>query len=391
MPLTFTDCAAILNSLHKQVTGHDSITPTSTAEFMSVASTLCEQGLDPVMNAITQMVHRTVFSVRPYSRKFASLRVNEQEFAQHVRKITILDKPAEADQRFSAEAITDGQSVDMYKVNKPVAMQTNFYGGDTRQRHYTVYRDQLNTAFKNPEEFNAFLSAVVQNNSDIIEQESEALARATVANFIAGKSKMSGNGVVHLLSEYKTATGVELNTTTMRSPANYAPFVKWAMARIRSISDLMTERSLMYHQNPNGKAIPRHTPLDKQRLYIHAPHINEMETSVFADTYHAEYLKKIGDFERVNFWQSITTPGEISVKPMIMDADGVAKAANENIVVSSVFGLLADVEAFGYTHMNNWASCTPLNSAGGYWNMFHHWTERHWNDFTENGVLFLLD
>ena len=41
--------------------------------------------------------------------------------------------------------------------------------------------------------------------------------------------------------------------------------------------------------------------------------------------------------------------------------------------------------------MNRSVDVTPYNAAGKYWNTFFHFTERYWNDFTENGIVLLLD
>ena len=77
--MEFKDAAAILNNIRKQVTGETAIAPANTAEFVSVATTLLQAGYDPVLNAITQMVSRTIFSIRPYNRKFAGIKMDEEK------------------------------------------------------------------------------------------------------------------------------------------------------------------------------------------------------------------------------------------------------------------------------------------------------------------------
>lgn len=389
--LNFTDASVVLNQLHRQVTGRESIMPSNTAEFVAVANATIQNGLDPVMNAITQMVGKTIFSNRPYTAKLSALQVDGMVYGNHVRKITFLDMPSEPDQRYSAEAITDGQSVDMYKVNKPKVLQTNFYGGTTRQRKFTVYRDQLNTAFSNPEEFAHFMNGLMIEQSNQIEQEVETLRRGTLLNYIGAKVVADAGNVFHLLTEYNTHTGAELTAQTVRKPENYPAFVAWALSRIKSVSDMMTDRTALYHMSVGDKSILRHTPMENQRLYVYAPQMNEMETRVFSNTYHTEYLNKLGAFERVNFWQNSKDPGCIEVLPSYMGADGEVKTAATSEQINNVFAVLSDQEAMGCNIFDQWSSTTPVNSAGGYWNIFHHWTERYWNDHTENGVVFLMD
>ena len=41
--------------------------------------------------------------------------------------------------------------------------------------------------------------------------------------------------------------------------------------------------------------------------------------------------------------------------------------------------------------VNKWSATTPLNARGGYSVMWTHYTGRWCNDFTENGLVLLLD
>lgn len=383
--MSFEDASAILNNIRKQVTGEDSLAPVTTADFVSVATTLLQQGYDPVLNAITQMVTKTIFSIRPYSRKFGGIKMDSEQWGAIVRKLAIADKDFEQDVRFE---LVDGQSIDMYKVNKPNILQTNFYGQNVYEKNYTIFKDQLDNAFTGPSEFGRFMSMVVQNTSDMIEQAHENIARMTIGNFVGGK-KVADNGVVHLLTEYNSETGSTLTATTVFAPANFGDFIKWMFARIATLTSLMTERSIEFQMNITGKEISRHTPFDSQKVYMYAPLMNAMKARVLADTFHPEFID-YADIESVNYWQSIETPMSLDVEPAYMQADGtIATGAEQNI--SNLVGVIFDRDALGYTTVNNWSATTPLNAKGGYWNTFYHFTERWYNDFTEKGIVLLLD
>lgn len=384
--LTFNQLAVLLNSINKQATGVEGITPTNTGEFVSVAQTTLHTGYDTVINAVSQVLSRTIFSIRPYNRKFSGLYRDSVRWGNHVRKLSAVDKPAEADQRIQLE---DDESIDQQKVNKPAVLQTNFYGANVWQRSITIFKDQLDAAFSSPEEFGNFISLVMQNVSDLIEQDHENVARATVANFIGGKIAANKN-VYHLVTEYNDATGLELGSDTVKKPENFVPFMKWAYARIKTISDMMTERSTYFHTNISGKPVGRHTPKNRQMMYMYAAEINNMEASVLSSVFHDSYLRGV-DFETVNYWQSIDTPMGISVKPTYMDENGALVTPGENVVQSNILGVLFDEEAIGVTTVNQWTASAPFNAAGGYTNTFWHYTTRFYNDFTENGVVFLMD
>lgn len=383
--LTFTQIATILNSVNQQATGRTGITVTNTAEFVSVANTTLLSGYDNVINAISQVLSRTIFSIRPYNRKFSGLFMDEIRFGSHVRKLTAVDSDAEND---TSKSLTDN-TYDMYRVNKKHVLQTNFYGANVYKRWVTIYRHQLKEAFSGPDQFGSFISMILQNVSDQIEQDHENLARMTVANFIGGKIAANSN-VIKLVTEYNDATGLALDSDTVKKPENFVPFMKWAWARIKTVSDMMTERTEYFHINVDGKPVSRHTPKERQKMYMYAAEVNNMEASVLSSVFHDNYLRGV-EFETVNFWQSIETPMGIRVAPSYMKNDGTVATAEEEITQSNVFGVLFDEEAMGITTIDQWTSTTPFNSDGGYSNTFWHFTDRYYNDFTENGVVFLLE
>ena len=390
--LEFNQISTVLNSIVSQATGKAAITPTNTSEFVTVAQTGLKTGYDNLLSAVSQVLSRTIFSNRPYSRKFKGLEADAIRYGNHVRKLQIADKDAENDDRLP---LTDGKSVDQQVVSKPTILQTNFYGSNSYQRHYTIFKDQLDVAFSGPDEFAQFIALITQNCSDMIEQEHENLARFTIDNYIAGvyvgaNASLKTSQIVHLLTEYNAQTGLTLTDTSVYDPANYSAFMKWVYARVAAVSAMLTERSLVYHTNIIGKEVSRHTPERDQRVYILAQNRFGTEARVLADTYHDNYLKAAVN-EYVNFWQSIKTPAEINVTPTYMNTNGVLVTPSKAVDLKNVYGVIMDREAAGYTVVNQWSGTSPFNQRGGYQNIWFHFTDRYWNDFTENGVIFLLD
>lgn len=378
---------ATLNGVIKQATGQTNISDLYANNFMTVASVALGIAPDALLNAISQVISRTIFSIRPYNRKFAGLFVDSMKWGNHVRKINIGDKDWEKNVSYD---LVDGESIDADIVSKPDILQTNFYGQCVYSKHYTIFRDQLNIALQNEEEFERFYTMLVQNTMDMIEQCHENTARATIANLIGGKVKGDTPNVIHLVTEYNDVTGLELDSATVKKPENFVPFYKWAFSRIKTISGLMTERSLQYHINVTGHNIMRHTPIQNQRLYLYTPEMNNVESSVFSSVFNEQYLKMM-DYEGVNFWQSIKTPMGIQIKANYMDATGTVKTDATVAATSNIFGVLMDEEAAGITTYGARTATTPYNARGEYMNVWWHFNDRYWNDFTENAVVFLLD
>lgn len=383
--MSFEDASAILNNIRQQVTGESSLAPVNTADFVAVGTTLLQSGYDPVLNAITQMVTKTIFSIRPYSRKFGGIKVDSEMWGSIVRKLAVADKAWEPNEEFD---LVDGQSIDHYKVSKPDVLELKFYGSEDFAKHYTIFKDQLNNAFTGVAEFSRFMSMVVQNVSDMIEQNFESIARMIIANYVGGK-KVANNGVIHLLTEYNAETGLSLTGTAVFAPANFGDFMKWVYARIATLTSLMTERSTEFQINVTGKPITRHTPFEYQKVYLYAKLLNDMNARVLADTFHYDFIE-YADVEAVNYWQSIETPMAIDVTPSYLDADGSIKTGAEQNITNLV-GVIFDREALGYTVMNEWSATTPLNASGGYWNTFYHFLMKWWVDYSEKGIILLLD
>ena len=385
--LTFEQVSTILGAIHAQVTGTTTLAQINTQNFVAVAQTTLKSGYEPVLAAISQVLSKTIFSVRPYSRKLAGLKADAVRYGNHVRKLVVLDNDWEDD---DSKGLTDGVAVDHYTVKKPTIVQTNFYGANVVQDHITIFKDQLDTAFSSPEELGRFFSMVMQNMTDRIEQKHEEVARLTLASLVAAKTVADTGNVIYLIDEYNTDTGSTEDATTIKSPTVFPNFAKWLMGFLKTLSDRLTERSVKYHMNLTGKNIPRHTPLDRQKLYIYSPEMNQVDSQVLSSVFHDEYLKKI-DYEPVSFWQSIDTPSDINVTPTYIDASGAEKTSPAPSAVSNLFGVLFDEDAIGYTTIETDVLSTPMNAAGKYTNMYWHFTDRPWMDLTENAVVLILD
>lgn len=398
--MTVFQAGTILQSLVKQATGQAVIAASTPGEFVSVAQTALKTGYDPILNAMSQMWGRTIFSIRPYSRKFSGLEMSMERWGNAVRKLSIADKPIEDDARFiwpvgydstkAPNALGEGESVDMYALNKPDILQVNFYGQSVYENSYTIFKDNMDVAFTSAEEFMRFNSLVTGNRSDKLEQYRENIARGILANYIGSllAEKQSAR-VVHLLTEYNDQTGLKLTAQSIYQPDNFTSFMQWVYARIANISRMMTERSEMYQTVINEKHVMRHTPANKQKVYLYSKAMDQFDAMVKANSFHDNYLKYT-DYEGVNFWQSIETPDSISVTPVYTSTTGIA-TTGEAVEQAGIFGVIFDEEALGYAQVNNWAAVTPFNAKGGYWNTYDHVNFRAIMDMSEKGVLLLLN
>ena len=386
--MTFNQLATTLNSIVRQATGINTITPTNTAEFVSVGTTALNVGTDALFNTLTNVIGRTIFANRPYNRKFQGIEASQQRWGYINRKISISDRSFENDDSY---VLTEGGTCDPWTIKKANLIEEKFYGTNVFQDYLTIPTVQLRSAFTNPGDFAALLDLMTTNMQDRMEQATENGARAAIANMIAGV--VTGGGTeqeVHLLTEYNAETGLSLTATTVMQPANFAPFMRWAYARIAVISDRMAERSTLYHTSLTGKPIMRHTPAEDQRLFMFSPALRKMDATVLSTTFNDNYLKQPYT-EAVGFWQSIEVPDQIQVTPAYLAADGTITTAQAAVTVENVFAFLCDRDALGITLFDESVLASPLNPKCQYYNVFYHRNIRWWNSYSENAVCFLLD
>lgn len=389
--LTMNQISTVLNSIVEQATGQANLTALDGSNFATVAQTALKCGYDTLINSISQVLSRTIFAIRPYDAKFTGLVTSNMKYGNMVRKLNICDSDWEDDER---QDLVDGSSVDMYKVKKPSVLQTNFYGQNVYQRYYTVFRDQLDVAFSSPSELARFWTMVTSNVSDMINQAHESLRRALVVNYVAGLYTIGTTTtpmIVKCLSEYNERTGNTFTKEDIYKPENYTAFMRWLAARIETARELLTERSFIFHQNVTDKEVARHTPRTRQRFFMYAPERAQIDSNVLSTLFHEDYVGRgFRSNERVNFWQSITDTDAINITPVYMDTTGALQTGS-TVSNSNIIGVLFDEEALGVTTVNEWSAPTPLNAAGGYYNVYFHFTDRYWTDYTENGVVFVME
>ena len=391
--LTPVDVYALMNAVVSQATGRSDLAVVDTTTFASVGEIVLRTGTENTLNAISTVIGKTIFSVRPYKGKLESLRVAQQRWGGQVRKIINLYDESEKSDDWNTDlaqnALDDGNSVDMYKIRKPKAVQLNFYGTKVLQKHITRFRDQLSLAFHNEDEFIRFIDSVMVEFSNEIELLNEAESRTTLLNFMAGISSMALTEV-DLVAEYNNEYGTQYTRAQLLS-TYIESFMKFVAAEIKIYSSKLTDMSTMYHANLTGyNKIMRHTPKERQKMVMYEPIFIKTQAEVYSGLFNPEYLD-IGSFEGVNYWQSQSTPTAINVKPNILDvATGASKDADTPVNLDYVLGILFDEEACGVMPQFDYSSTTPFNSAGQYYNMYMHWRFNSYCDYTENAVLFVL-
>lgn len=388
--MNFEQASTLLTALHQQATGQTAIVPTSMEDFVSMAQATIRMGYDPVLNAITQVLSRTIVSVRPYDRKFSGLEMTNERWGAVVRKLNFVEGTPEDEQAY---LIPDGKLSGTIPIKKPKIVETHFYGRNVYSDVYTITEKQLTNAFKSYDAFNEFLSGLMTHFSNQREQWLEEMTRAGVANFIGAKitaDTANPNGqVLHLLTEYNNETGLSLDAQTVRQPENFTPFIRWMYGRLNTLARKMGERSELFQQKLNLGKIMRHTPARDLKAYMLAEFKDQIDAQALSTTYNENYLS-MADNQGVSYWQAIENPDQISITPAYIDADGAIASASA-ITASNVIGVFFDRDAIGYNIYDDTIDASPYDAWNRVYNLVPHVEIQMQNDITEKGVVLMLD
>ena len=421
--LSIEQAGRVLNAAFKQATGQEVISQLATGDYVSIATMAQRVGYEQMTNALSQVLTRTYIRVRAYSAKFRSLIKTEEQYGNMVRKITYIDRDIpEGDMTRNIE---DGKEYSPYKVRKPQAIQTAYYGFNHIDDYITIFKNQWDTALSSGSELQRFISGIMQEWYNKLEQYHEQYSRATLINLIGGTQAYNKDTAVtgarltrpemvrHLLTEYNTEHGTTLTRDALLADRTaFTQFAEDLAYKMDTIVRQMGERTTLYHVSPlksitaEGVAvtvpIKRHTPRENLQCYMLAPFWDRVKRVVRPGLFANEYLEYI-KFDEVAFWQDIETPEKINAnvsyfKPANVYTGGskttysmLNDSGNAAVELPYVLGVMFDDEAAAICYKNMWSAATPMNPAHGFQTNYIHEDVQWRNDNTENCCVLLLD
>ena len=361
----------IVNNINNQSLGITDLTVVDNQGLVALGNTILNSSTltDNFLNTLVQRIGRTIISYRQYKSMFDGITVDDFRWGNILQKIKVSMPTVEKDESYD---LLDNGTVDMYKISKPKVNQKLFTTETPYQIKITIQRDKLEEAFTSDTSMGAFISAIFGEVQNSIELSLENLGRNCLNNYIAEVADKPTRAI-NLLHEYNTKTTRSL---TVASAMFDADFLRWAIGYIKLISRKMTAMSKIY----NDGTETRHTPKEMQQLYVLSDWETQFETCVQYAAFNEEYVKLNG-FVDLPYLQDVKTPTSIKIKRA---SDGLEKT------LDNVVACLFDKDALGIYKKEKWASTTPFNSAGGYYNTYWHMKEMYFNDLSENFIVFYL-
>lgn len=418
--LTVTDGYAWINAMAAEMFGENAtIQAIDGSTFASVGESILQSGIENVINTLSLVASRDLVAIRPYKAKFSLINaLDSGMFSNRVRKISYYAKKAvptgAANTQLFPENLAMGvdngvhydsstppvqMSVEsMWLQSAPVTYQAWFGGGVEWQYPYTLYENALKSAFRSPEAWTAFLNGFLVSCANDIETEKEAFSRLTMLTAIAGTFDLSTDmpgSLRNLTTIYNATYGTTLSTQVILEQ-HFEELLAVLVSTVKTDSDMLEERSLLYHWSPaktvggDTYVLPRQTKKEDQRMMMIAKFWNDAEARVLPAIFNDQYLK-LENFEKVAYWQNINDPYAISFTPAIPDtSDPSAQIAGSAVTQSIVLGCLFDKDAVMVDfHLEDVAS-SPLEARKHYRTIWNTINKNPIWDATENFIVYFM-
>lgn len=396
------DAYSVMNTLAREVTGQSNISVIDTSSFISAGKSVLEAGYENVFNALGVLISRTIIAARPYEGKFKLIAENSDAFDNRYRKISFYARDNEASGAFNTNVYTnlapgyddESGAGSMWDQNPAIPTERYFFSDFVWMKSHTTYWEQAKQAFTDESSFIDFINGIMTEVQNDIESTLESKNRMVVLDRIAGNKLLSDNGTigkesaVNLTKEFNAAHGTSYTSAQLMNDHTVA-FLEFFLARIKNDSDMMTNRTTLYH-DPMTKTISdvpynvlRHTPKDLQRFIYNSRFFTQINLSL-AEIFNPDMLK-LPNGEGVQYWQSPKSPYKVDIKPALPEGN-----TSSEVVIDNVIGILYDRDALMVNNKFTGMYTSQLNPKHLYTNSFWHYKYGICSDYSENSIIYYM-
>lgn len=422
------DVAAFANAWQLQATGKNgTLTAADTTQLNSVGEAILQTGLENTISSLYILMGKIWTNTRKYRGKAKLVQaINTGVYTHRLGIISVYSRRAIPSGYWNTDVFpenfkpgaTNGQELDPVTGNpvssksmweqSPAVTQTFFWGGQKVMDFEapTQYLDKLEAAFRSESEFMDYINGIAQEFDNDMTQYQENWNRQELVSAIAQDIDMEADrpeSVVHCVTEFNTEFGINPGYTAQELTTTYAKdFYSWLASKIKIVKSRMAERSVLFHWNPvktvNGVDydLLRFSEPSNLKFAILSPVMQKLETYVLPEVFHDDLLRiDDGKFEEFAYWQNISVPGSIKIKPAVNDTDPTSAT-----YMQQIDGALVEADPLLYIFDERRvltdiqfkrALSSPVEARRGMVNTFHHWSFNTIQDATMNSCVFLMD
>lgn len=395
-----TQIASVLNlTIEKEITGEVDLIKEDLSNIVDVGkavTSLFQSGNDvnSFVSTLIDQIGKVQFVDRTYRSQAPNILKDSFEYGSILMKVRAEVPDFQENTTWKLGAlngygIKDKEELDPFVISAPTATQKVYNSKVTYEAPITIGEVQLKQAFTSAEEMGRFI-AMIENRIQLkMTLSTDALIMRTINNLIglkigrANASPSASDNVVNLLAIYNAAVGAG-NTLTAEAALRNTDFLRFATKTISLYKEYMKSASTKYNEG----GYLTFTPEDRLKFVVLSEFAKDMETYLYSDTYHNEFVKLAG-YSTVPYWQS---QGEGVDNFAIRSAIDVActdGTSNFAVVQEGIVAVLFDDEAAAVVN-ENYRVTSQYNARGEYTNYFYKWDAGYMNDIMENCVVFLV-
>lgn len=198
----------IMTVLGRMATGQTQLAVTDMSSYISAGELVMGTGKENVYNALGILVGRTLIASRAYREKLALMNaINTGSYTNRLRKISFYAKDPIPSGFFNTDLFTnladgyDGgdnggaSTKSQWEQHQAMPLEMNFAGSTVFDFALTMYEEQINAAFRDPQELAAFVAGQVQEHENDIATTREAFNRMTLLSKIASVYAYDAGGL----------------------------------------------------------------------------------------------------------------------------------------------------------------------------------------------------
>ena len=389
-----TQIADVLNyAIGQEVVGEVDLIQEDLSNIVDVGkvvskSLTAEGNVNKFVETLIDRVGRVKYVDRKYTPQAPDILKDSYEYGSILMKVRaevpdFQDNTSWKIGDLKGKGINEASELDPFVISAPTAIQKVYNSKITYEAPITISEIMLKQAFTSASEMGRFIAMIENRIQMKMTLSTDALIMRTLNNLI-GLKLGAGTNVVDLLAEYNAplAAGDQL---TAAEALRSTDFLRFATKTIALYKDYLKTASVKYNDSGNYITF---TPSDRLKFVALSEFAKDMETYLYADTYHNEFVQMDG-YSTVPFWQSQGDGDDdftIRSSLAITCTDGTN---TYNIAQTGIVAVMFDEEAAAVVN-ENYRITSQYNPRGEYTNYFYKWDAGYMNDTYENCVVFVI-
>ena len=383
--------SGLLNSVFGEVLGDTGLIAEDLSNLVSAGTVITSSStfgdnFENYAGAIIDKVGKTIFADRVYRAKDLGIWRDYFEYGSVLEKIRVdvgeYEDNCEWDlTKLGTTGLDYNENIqnhieELFKF-VPANVQAKYFNLKTTFKTViSITRKQLKSAFDSATAMARFIGMIENRILSKMEIAKEELQRRAIGNFIGTKIATNSN-VVDLKAAFEAAGGAVIASfdKAMQNP----DFLRFVAKRMTMDREFMTQPSKIY----NDGQFYSHTPIEDSRLIVLSDLDAGLKFNLYGDTYNEEFVK-LNNYVTVPFWQGTGTTMSIADRSTLK----ITTSGGQTVNQANIVGLLFDRDGIMACNEDPEVR-SQYNADGNFTNYFYCYDASFYNDFDENGIVYV--